>query len=178
MRSPVVMEKIKIPENIDINIDNNKIILKGNKGTIERKINDNNIIIIKENDYLVIKAYFPSKRIIKNLYTLSAHLRNDINGLVNGYRYILRSISVHFPLKIKLDKNNKLLIENYMGGRDIKEIEIPKDIKINIKENEISIEGYNIELLGNLAGLIENSVRPKEKDLRKFQDGIFIVKKP
>jgi ribosomal protein L6P/L9E len=26
--------------------------------------------------------------------------------------------------------------------------------------------------------LIENSVKPKEKDLRKFQDGIYIIQKP
>jgi len=40
------------------------------------------------------------------------------------------------------------------------------------------LEGHDIELLGNLAGLIENSVKPREKDLRKFQDGIYIIQKP
>jgi ribosomal protein L6P/L9E len=65
-----------------------------------------------------------------------------------------------------------------MGGRDIKEIEIPKGVKATLNENEIILEGHDIELLGNLAGLIENSVKPKEKDLRKFQDGIYIIQKP
>jgi len=80
-------------------------------------------------------------------------------------------------LKLKL-QNNKLIIENYMGERDIKEIEIPMGVKATLNENEITLEGYDIELLGNLAGLIENSVKPKEKDLRKFQDGIYIIQKP
>ena len=65
-----------------------------------------------------------------------------------------------------------------MGGRDVKEIEIPKGVKASVNENEIILEGYDIEVLGNLAGLIENSVKPREKDLRKFQDGIYIVEKP
>jgi large subunit ribosomal protein L6 len=109
--------------------------------------------------------------------TMISHIKNDIEGVTKGFVYKLRGVSIHFPLKLRL-QNNKLIIENYIGGRDIKEIEIPQGVKAILNENEITLEGHDIELLGNLAGLIENSVKPREKDLRKFQDGIYITQKP
>ena len=177
MRPPVVIESIDVPNNVNIEINGDKIKVKGPKGEKERKINNREIIIEKVNNKLVLKVYFPSRKILRDFYTMVAHIKNDINGVVNGYRYKLRGVFIHFPLKIKL-QGNKIVIENFMGGRDVKEIEIPKGVKATVNENEITLEGYDIELLGNLAGLIENSVRPKEKDLRKFQDGIYIVEKP
>ncbi|BFI73221.1 50S ribosomal protein L6 [Nanoarchaeota archaeon] len=177
MRPPIVMEEIDIPNNVNIEINGNIIKIKGPKGEKERKINNKDIYVEKVNNKLALKVYFPSKKLLKDFYTIISHIKNDINGVVNGYRYKLKGVSIHFPLKIKL-QGNKIVIENYMGGRDIKEIEIPKGVKANVNESEIILEGYDIEVLGNLAGLIENSVKPKEKDLRKFQDGIYIVEKP
>jgi len=177
MRLPIMIDYVEIPNGVNVSIEDGKIYIKGPKGEKYRNINNRNIIIeIKENK-IIFKAYFPSKKIIRDMNTMVAHIKNDIEGVTKGFVYKLRGVSIHFPLKLKL-QNNKLIIENYMGGRDIKEIEIPEGVKATLKENEITLEGYDIEVLGNLAGLIENSVKPKEKDLRKFQDGIYIIQKP
>jgi large subunit ribosomal protein L6 len=177
MRLPIMIDYVEIPNGVNISIEDGKIYIKGPKGEKYRNINNRNIIIeIKENK-IIFKVYFPSKKIIRDMNTMVAHIKNDIEGVTKGFVYKLKGVSIHFPLKLKL-QNNKLIIENYMGGRDIKEIEIPKGVKAILNENEITLEGYDIELLGNLAGLIENSVKPKEKDLRKFQDGIYIIQKP
>jgi len=172
-----MIDYVEIPNGVNVSIEDGKIYIKGPKGEKYRNINNRNIIIeIKENK-IIFKAYFPSKKIIRDMNTMVAHIKNDIEGVTKGFVYKLKGVSIHFPLKLKL-QNNKLIIENYMGGRDIKEIEIPEGVKATLKENEITLEGYDIEVLGNLAGLIENSVKPKEKDLRKFQDGIYIIQKP
>ncbi|PVU71472.1 50S ribosomal protein L6 [Candidatus Nanobsidianus stetteri] len=177
MRLPIMIDYVEIPNGVNVSIEDGKIYIKGPKGEKYRNINNRNIIIeIKENK-IIFKAYFPSKKIIRDMNTMVAHIKNDIEGVTKGFVYKLKGVSIHFPLKLKL-QNNKLIIENYMGGRDIKEIEIPEGVKATLKENEITLEGYDIEVLGNLAGLIENSVKPKEKDLRKFQDGIYIIQKP
>jgi large subunit ribosomal protein L6 len=177
MRLPIMIDYVEIPNGVNISIEDGKIYIKGPKGEKYRNINNRNIFVeIKENK-IIFKVYFPSKKIIRDMNTMVAHIKNDIEGVTKGFVYKLKGVSIHFPLKLKL-QNNKLIIENYMGGRDIKEIEIPKGVKATLNENEITLEGYDIELLGNLAGLIENSVKPKEKDLRKFQDGIYIIQKP
>jgi large subunit ribosomal protein L6 len=177
MRLPIMIDYVEIPNGVNISIEDGKIYIKGPKGEKYRNINNRNIIIeIKENK-IIFKVYFPSKKIIRDMNTMVAHIKNDIEGVTKGFVYKLKGVSIHFPLKLKL-QNNKLIIENYMGGRDIKEIEIPQGVKATLNENEITLEGHDIELLGNLAGLIENSVKPREKDLRKFQDGIYIIQKP
>ena len=177
MRLPIMIEYVEIPNSVNISIENGKIYVKGSKGEKYRNINNRNIIVEIRENKIIFKAYYPSRKIIKDMNTMVAHIKNDIDGVTKGFVYKLKGISVHFPLKLKL-QNNKLIIENYMGERDIKEIEIPMGVKATLNENEITLEGYDIELLGNLAGLIENSVKPKEKDLRKFQDGIYIIQKP
>jgi large subunit ribosomal protein L6 len=177
MRLPIMIDYVEIPSGVNISIEDGRIYIKGPKGEKYRNINNRNIIVeIKENK-IIFKVYFPSRKIIRDMNTMVAHIKNDIEGVTKGFVYKLKGISIHFPLKLKL-QNNKLIIENYMGGRDIKEIEIPKGVKAILNENEITLEGHDIELLGNLAGLIENSVKPREKDLRKFQDGIYIIQKP
>ncbi|MGC9133135.1 MAG: 50S ribosomal protein L6 [Nanopusillaceae archaeon] len=177
MRPPVIVEEIDVPNNVNIEIENNIIKIKGPIGEKERKINNRNIIVEKKDNKIVVKVYFPSKRLLRDFYTMISHIKNDINGVINGYKYKLRAVYIHFPIKLKVQEN-KLIIENFMGGRAPKEIEIPKGVKVTVNENEIILEGYDIEVLGNLAGLIENSAKIKEKDLRKFQDGIYIVEKP
>jgi len=177
MRLPIMIEYVEIPNSVNISIENGKIYVKGPKGEKYRNINNRNIIVEIRENKIIFKAYYPSRKIIKDMNAMVAHIKNDIDGVTKGFVYKLKGISVHFPLKLKL-QNNKLIIENYMGERDIKEIEIPMGVKATLNENEITLEGYDIELLGNLAGLIENSVKPKEKDLRKFQDGIYIIQKP
>jgi len=172
-----MIEYVEIPNSVNISIENGKIYVKGPKGEKYRNINNRNIIVEIRENKIIFKAYYPSRKIIKDMNAMVAHIKNDIDGVTKGFVYKLKGISVHFPLKLKL-QNNKLIIENYMGERDIKEIEIPPGVKATLNENEITLEGYDIELLGNLAGLIENSVKPKEKDLRKFQDGIYIIQKP
>ena len=177
MRLPIMIEYVEIPNGVNISVENGKIYVKGPKGEKYRNINNRNIIVEIRENKIIFKAYYPSRKIIKDMNAMVAHIKNDIDGVTKGFVYKLKGISVHFPLKLKL-QNNKLIIENYMGERDIKEIEIPPEVKATLNENEITLEGYDIELLGNLAGLIENSVKPKEKDLRKFQDGIYIIQKP
>lgn len=177
MRPPVIVEEMDVPNNVNIEIENNIIKIKGPIGEKERKINNRNIIVEKKDNKIVVKVYFPSKRLLRDFYTMISHIKNDINGVINGYKYKLRAVYIHFPIKLKVQEN-KLIIENFMGGRAPKEIEIPKGVKVTVNENEIILEGYDIEVLGNLAGLIENSAKIKEKDLRKFQDGIYIVEKP
>ena len=172
-----MIDYVEIPNGVNISIEDGKIYIKGPKGEKYRNINNRNIIVEIRENKIIFKAYFSSKKIIRDMNTMISHIKNDIEGVTKGFVYKLKGVSIHFPLKLRL-QNNKLIIENYIGGRDIKEIEIPQGVKAILNENEITLEGHDIELLGNLAGLIENSVKPREKDLRKFQDGIYITQKP
>ncbi len=77
-------------------------------------------------------------------------------------------------------QGNKFIIENFLGERANRELEIPKDVKVKIQGDIVLVESYDIEKAGNFAGLLEILTRRKrgKKDPRKFQDGLYIIEKP
>ena len=179
MRYYVIEERIEIPDDVQIEIKGDQIIIKGPKGEIIRRKEHPKLILDKKDRYLYIKSYFVTRREIKHLKTLAAHIRNAIEGVTKGFVYKLKAVYVHFPFKMKV-QGNKFIIENFLGERANRELEIPKDVKVKIQGDIVLVESYDIEKAGNFAGLLEILTRRKrgKKDPRKFQDGLYIIEKP
>ncbi|MFH7903044.1 MAG: 50S ribosomal protein L6 [Candidatus Aenigmatarchaeota archaeon] len=177
MRYHIIEESINIPENVNIEIKENKIIVSGPKGKVERRIEHPKIYITIENNILILKAYFATRREAKHLYTLASHIKNAINGVLHGFQYKLKAVYVHFPFKMKI-QNNKFIIENFLGERKNRELEIPEGVNVKIEGDIVIVEGVDIEIVGNFASRLEALTKIKEKDLRKFQDGLYIIEKP
>jgi len=179
MRYYNVEEIIEIPNNVQIKIDGDKIIIKGPKGEIERKINNPKIIFEIKDNKLYVRAEFATRREIRDMNTMISHIKNAIEGVTKGFVYKLKAIYVHFPFKMKV-QGNKFIIENFMGERANRELEIPKDVKVRIEGDIVIIESCDIEKAGNFAGLLEilTKKKGKKKDPRKFQDGLYIIEKP
>ncbi|MEM1782325.1 MAG: 50S ribosomal protein L6 [Nanopusillaceae archaeon] len=177
MRYHIIEERINIPEKVKIEIKDGKIIIIGPKGKVERKIEHPKILLNIENNILVIKAYFATRRESKHLYSLVSHIKNAINGVLNGFQYKLKAVYVHFPFKMKVS-GNKFIIENFLGERKTREVEIPEDVKVRVEEDFVIVESVDIEKAGNFASQLETLTKIREKDLRKFQDGLYMIEKP
>jgi len=179
MRYYTIEETIEIPKNVQIKIDGEKIIIKGPKGEIERKINNPKIIFEIKDNKLHVRAEFATRREIRDMNTMISHIKNAIEGVTKGFVYKLKAVYVHFPFKMKI-QGNKFIIENFLGERANRELEIPKDVKVRIEGDIVIVESHDIEKAGNFAGLLEILTRKKgkKKDPRKFQDGLYIIEKP
>ena len=102
-----------------------------------------------------------------------------IEGLTKKFTYKLEAVNVHFPMNISFDKNtNKFVIKNFLGEKTDRKVKIKKGVSIKIDKNVIEIESVNKELAGQVAADIEKRAKPKNKDRRIYQDGIYIVEKP
>ena len=75
-------------------------------------------------------------------------------------------------------EGNKLKIKNFLGEKIPREASILDNVKVQVKGNEILVDGYDLEKTGQTASNIEQSTRITNRDRRVFQDGIYIVKKP
>lgn len=177
MRDPIVIEEIEIPNNVNIEIKDGEIIVKGPKGEVRRKLSNKKINILIKDNKVRLFVYFPTRKELRDLYTIKAHIKNDIEGVRNGFVYKLKAVYTHFPFKIKI-QGDEFIVENFLGEKSSRKIKIPKGVKVKIEGDYIYVESHNIELAGNFAGLLEKLTYKKEKDLRKFQDGIYIVEKP
>ncbi len=168
------MYTVEIPENVEVEINWPKVTVKGPKGTLEREFNNRGVEIIKEENKLVVKPIKERRKFKANAGTVAAHIRNMIIGVTRGWRYILQIHYTHFPIKVEV-KGNDIYIINYLGEKHPRKTFKYPDVEVKIQGDKIYVEGINLEHVAQTAANIENLTTPKRLDIRKFQDGIYIV---
>lgn len=108
--------------------------------------------------------------------TIAAHIRNMIKGVTKGYTYRLKIVYAHFPMKVTV-KGDTVVIENFLGERAPRYAKILPGVKVEVKGEEVIVSGIDKEKVGQTAANIELATRVRGFDIRKFQDGIYIVSK-
>lgn len=172
-----INQKMKIPENVTIEIVNGMIKVKGPKGEIQRKLFHRNIKIAVENKDLVITSKRPTKREKTMAGTFRAHIKNMIKGVTEGFTYQLKVVSTHFPISVAVE-GREVVIKNFLGEKIPRKCKIPEGIELKIDGSNIIIESNDIEKAGMMASLIEQTTRITNRDRRVFQDGVYITTKP
>ena len=108
--------------------------------------------------------------------TWNAHLNNMVKGVDKGFLYEMKIIFAHFPMKVAV-KGNVVTIDNFLGEKATRSSTIVGDVKVNVKGDALTIEGNNIEDVGQTAGNLEKATIVKGRDTRVFQDGIYMISK-
>ena len=108
--------------------------------------------------------------------TIKAHVKNMIKGVTEGHRYILKICSGHFPMSVSVS-NNEIQIKNFLGEKIPRIVKLRDDVKVKVEGDKIIIESLNKESAGQTAADIETICKIRDKDIRIFQDGIWIIEK-
>ncbi len=158
---------IDIPEKVEVTIDNNKLIVKGEKGTVVKKFKPHDIQFeIKDNKIDVVSKNFALQK------TFEAHLKNMIKGASQGFKKELKALYSHFPISLEV-KGNQLIIKNFAGEKQPRIVKILDEVKVSVKGQEITVEGADLEKVSQTAANIIQRTRVKDKDPRIFQDGVY-----
>lgn len=168
--------EIEIPKDVEIDIINSLLKIKGHKGQLERKFVCSTIKLFKEENKIVMVSKKATKRDKKMINTFRAHIRNMIKGVTSGYTYKLKICSGHFPMSVSVEKDN-IIIKNLYGEKIPKKIKIPPNIEAKVENDTITINGLDKEIVGQTAGLIEQITRRPGFDKRIFQAGIFLIER-
>jgi len=75
-------------------------------------------------------------------------------------------------------QDGEVVIENFLGGRAPRRTEIHGDTEVEVDEERIVLRGPDVEAVGQTAADIEQLTRVQDKDIRVFQDGVYITNKP
>lgn len=170
-----IKEEIKIPEGIQITIEGKTIHAKGPKGSLSRILTHPKIAIALQGNAVKISCPGSPRRKEKALIgTFKAHIRNMIKGVSKGYECKMKTVFSHFPIKTSVEGNH-LLIQNFLGERFPRRAEILSDVKVEIKGETIVLSSMDKEKVGQTAANIERATKVKNRDIRVFQDGIYIV---
>lgn len=170
-------KKVKIPSEVKVSIEGNKVKVVGPKGELEKSFKIPKDVKVELGEEFVKVFSENERRKIKAMVgTIAAHIRNMIEGVVKGYTYKLKVVYSHFPVTVKVE-NDKVVIQNFLGERTPRIAKIVGNTKVEVKGQEIIVSGIDIDAVGQTAGNIEQATRITGKDRRVFQDGIFIVSK-
>ena len=94
--------------------------------------------------------------------------------MTNGYECKMKTVFSHFPIKTSVE-GNYLLIQNFLGERFPRRAEILPDVTVDVKGENIILSAVDKEKVGQTAANIERATKVKNRDIRVFQDGIYIV---
>jgi len=174
--SAEIKEEIKIPEGVDITVEGSKITVKCEKATLERTLSHPKIRFEKKDKAVAIHCKMPTKKEAALAGTFAGHIRNMIEGVTHGFTYEMKLVYAHFPVKTSV-RGKEFIIENFFGERTPRKAKILGETKVEINGEKIILTGSDIENVSQTAANIEKATKIRNRDLRVFQDGIYIVRK-
>jgi len=172
----IVARKVEIPEGVTVNVDGRKVEVIGEKGRLVRDFSNSSVSIKVEDNQVIVSTDNSHRKAIAMVGTVCSHINNMIKGVTKGFTYKLKIVYAHFPISVKVE-GDKILIENFIGERAPRVAKIVGDVKVIVKGDDVLVQGINIEEVGQTAANIEQATKIKNKDPRKFLDGIYVYEK-
>ncbi|HDH40970.1 MAG TPA: 50S ribosomal protein L6 [Candidatus Altiarchaeales archaeon] len=168
--------EIRIPENVDVEIKENAVTVKGRLGELTREFPPHPVKISKKDNSILLSIDSDKRRQKAVLGTYRGHIQNMIRGVSDGITYKLRVVYSHFPMSIKV-QGDTLLIENFLGEKRPRKARILENVSVDVKGRDITVSGIDKENVAQTAANLEQATRITGLDPRVFQDGIYIVEK-
>lgn len=171
-----LMQKIEIPEGVEVNVDGTLVNIKGSQGENKRGFNIKKIKMEKTENEIKIECKNASKKEKKLMNSMTTHIKNMIQGVQEKFEYKLKICNSHFPMKVDV-KGKEVEVKNFLGEKIPRIVQIPENVEVKIDGDIISVSSVNKEFAGQGAANFEKATRVPSKDRRIFQDGIFIINK-
>ena len=150
-RLPVV-----IPDGVTVEVkENNCVIVKGAKGTLERvlpaemeiKVDGNHVVVTRPNDLKKMKSLHGLTRTL---------IQNMVTGVHDGYQKVLEVNGVGY----RAQKQGKKLVLS-LGYSHPVEMEDPEGLETTVEGNKIIVKGISKEKVGQYAAEIREKRKPE-----------------
>ncbi|KAK9068359.1 hypothetical protein SSX86_012471 [Deinandra increscens subsp. villosa] len=187
MKTILSSETMDIPEGVEITVKAKIIVVKGPRGTLTRNFKHLNLdfLLITDEETgkqkLKVDAWFGSRKTTAAIRTALSHVSNLIIGVTQGFRYKMRFVYAHFPINASITNNNTAIeIRNFLGEKKVRKVDLLEGVTVVRSEkvkDELVLDGNDIELVSRSCALINQKCHVKNKDIRKFLDGIYVSDK-
>ena len=167
---------VDLPEGVTVSMDNHDVKLSGPRGDLNRIFKHPSISLSEDNGSLKLVGKKIRRKEKALIGTWRAHLRNMVQGVSTGFLYEMKIVFAHFPMKVSV-KGNIVHIANFLGEKTTRFANIHGNAKVIAKGDKVTIEGNNVEDVGQTAANLEQATVVKGRDIRVFQDGIYVVSK-
>ena len=147
---------ITVPSGVTVDLQNNKVSVKGPKGQLYTNLRPE--MIVEHSDGKIVIKRINDDRICKNLHGLSRTLvANMVKGVTEGFEVTLEVIGIGYRAQME---GHKLVLQ--LGYSHPVEIEPPKGTEIAVgKGNVITVRGIDKQAVGDLAAFIREKRLPE-----------------
>jgi len=187
MKSILTSQSVDIPDGVKITARRREITVTGPRGKLTRRFKHLQVEFIvekKSKDYpngrITVKKWFGARKETACVRTLCSHIRNMITGVTKGYQYKMRTVYAHFPINTVINDGTSVEIRNFLGEKHIRNVKMLPGVTVSMSKamkDELVLEGNSIEKVSGSAASIHQSCKVRNKDIRKFLDGIYVSEK-
>merc|ERR1711998_251888 len=143
---------VTIPEGVTCDVNSRVVTVKGPRGSLTRSFKHIQVDIFKLDEKTVkVEKWNCSSKEQAVIKTVSSHIMNLCIGVTKGYKYRMKLVFAHFPVNVQIANDKKSM--------------------------DIVISGNDIENVGLTCSRISQSCAVRNKDIRKFLDGIYVMSK-
>uniref|UniRef100_A0A3Q3MQH0 Large ribosomal subunit protein uL6 n=2 Tax=Mastacembelus armatus TaxID=205130 RepID=A0A3Q3MQH0_9TELE len=184
MKTILSSQTVDIPNDVVVRLKGRTVVVKGPRGQLHRDFNHINLelsLLGKKQKKLRVEKWWGNRKELATVRTICSHVQNMIKGVTLGFRYKMRSVYAHFPINVVIQETGTLVeIRNFLGEKYIRRVRMRPGVMCSVsaaQKDELVLEGNDIELVSNSAALIQQATTVKNKDIRKFLDGIYVSEK-
>lgn len=185
MRTVLVSRDVAIPKGVKVVVGGRTVTVTGPRGTLKREFKSTNFAAsLRGKRTLKVDIWFGNRLEKACLRTICTHIENMITGVTKGFTYKIRAAYAHFPINVTLGKDagrDSVEVRNFLGERRVRRVTLHEGVKIEKTttgvKDEFVLTGSDIEKVSGSAALLHESCLVRNKDIRKFLDGIYVSEK-
>ncbi|KAG8912861.1 hypothetical protein FRC00_003611 [Tulasnella sp. 408] len=162
---------------------------------------DLKLLKTKKGDVIHIVVWHGNRRQVACLRTIKSSIQNLIKGVTQGFLYKMRLVYAHFPINCIISDGKSVEIRNFLGEKIVRRVNMLDGVTISEstgQKDELILQGNDINNVSQSGGFhevvqqleepslislhmiaasIKNSCLVRNKDIRKFLDGIYVSEK-
>ena len=172
---------LDIPEGVTVAIKARNITVTGPRGTLTKDLKHIDVTFAKINNRAIkITVHNGDRKHVTALRTVKSLIANLITGVTKGYKYKLRYVYAHFPINVNVvekDGDKFIEIRNFLGEKRVRHVKIFDGVTVEqstTQKDELVVSGNSLEAVSQNAADVQQICRVRNKDIRKFLDGIYV----
>ncbi|MCV2423804.1 50S ribosomal protein L6, partial [Paucibacter sp. DJ4R-1] len=185
MRDILTTEELTIPEGVTVAIKSRLINVEGPRGKLVKNVRhvnmDIHLVKSSKDNVVTLAVWQGGRKHVACLRTIKSLIENMITGVTKGFRYKMRAVYAHFPINcIIQDGGKKVEIRNFLGEKLVRHVDMLDGVTISeskAQKDELILEGNDVQNVSQSAASIQGICRVRNKDIRKFLDGIYVSQK-
>ena len=153
---------IKIPDNVEVTFSDDQktgellCVVKGPLGQLQRGFKKDKKINLSDDKKITLESTYSSKFTDALWGTYGSHIANMIEGVSKGFEKKLLIEGIGFKAAVSGDK----IVLN-LGFSHPVEMKIPGGVKVSVEKNNVSISGFDKEVVGQFASSMVAKKKPE-----------------